>query len=198
MRLIKNPRLLRLVFTMVAVALLSIGSAARLNAAAIAINFSTAPGADGTLTFLSDPNGAQPAHDSFFANIVSPQFGSGTLSVPSDFTNYITATGHADLAIFTFGAGTLSGSVDVILDLAKGAAMPTYHITSGTGVFAGATGTLTESAHFTSFGSYSQGIPATAAIDSGGGTVTVIPEPGTLIALGLGLAGGYLRKRSRA
>lgn len=185
-RLVPTSLLKRSVFALVAAVAL-ISSAARLDAAAITFTFSSAPGDDGTLTYLSDPHGAQPAHDSFFGNIVSPQLGNGTLSVPSDFTNYITSTGHADFAIFTFANGTFFGSVDVALNLMTGTAMPTYHITDGTGAFAGVQGTVTETAQFTALGDFAQGIPARAAILSGGGTLTIVPEPGTIATLAIGL-----------
>ena len=186
----------RWVFPVVAAAILSFGPNARIQAATITVSYTTAPGFDGTLAYLSNPNGAQPAQDRFFANIVSPQYGNGTLSVPLDFTNYITATGHGDVAIFTFGSGTFSGSEDAVLNLGTGGAALTYHITSGTGAFSGALGTLTESAQFTSLGSWIPNVPATAAILSGGGNLTLTPEPGTLGALAIGLLGGaLLRKR---
>src|SRR6266700_3624198 len=95
-RLVKNALRKRLVFVVAAALVSSAGSAARLAAATITINYTTAPGADGTLTYIDNPATTNPAHDSFFANIVSPQFGNGTLSVPNDFTNYVTATGHAN------------------------------------------------------------------------------------------------------
>jgi hypothetical protein len=188
----------RLAFSGIAALTLLAGSTARLTAGPITINFVTAPGFDGKLTYITNPAGAQPAQDSFLASLVSPQYGTGTLSLPSDFINYGTATEHADVANFVFGAGTFSGSEDGLINFATGAVTLTYHITSGTGVFSGAVGTLTESAQFTSFGSFSPNVPATEAITSGGGTLTVTPavapEPGTVVIVALGL--GLLLSRS--
>jgi hypothetical protein len=58
----------RLFFAVVTAALLSVGSAARLYAGTTTIGYRTPPGADGTLTFLTDPNGPQPAADSLLAS----------------------------------------------------------------------------------------------------------------------------------
>jgi hypothetical protein len=172
-------------------------TASHLHAATITFTFATNPGADGKLTYVTDPNGAQPAQDSFLATILSPQLGTGTVAVPNDFTNYITATGHSNLGTFTFANGTFSGSVDSVLNLMTGAAAITYHINSGTGAYLGAVGTLNESAQFTSFGTFSPNVPATAAILSGGGTLTLTPEPATAGMLALGVLGCACLRRQK-
>ncbi len=193
---VKNSLLKRLTFP-TAAAVLWLGSAVRVQASTIMIDYSTVPGADGTLTYIDNPATTNPARDSFSADIVSPQYGDGTLFVPDDYTNYVTATGHGDVATFTFGSGAFSGSEDASIDFSNGTVVLTYTITSGTGGFADAMGTLTEYAQFTSLGDFSLGIPATAAITSAGGTLTVSPEPGTILTVTLGLLGAaYLRRRA--
>jgi hypothetical protein len=112
-------------------------------------------------------------------------FGSGTLSVTGDVTDYATGTGSSgpDSAVFSFAAGTFSGSSASLLNFATGAETVTYTITDGTGAFAGYTGTVTEDAQFTSFGSFSPNIPANISITAASGTLTsessAAPEPST-------------------
>ena len=195
--IVKYTSLRRGILAVIAVAF-SFGSTASLHAAIISINYVTASGADGTLTYIDNPAITNPARDAFNANIVSPQFGNGTLSVPNDFTNYVTGTGHANVSSFVFAAGTFTGTEDAVINFATGSVVVTYGITSGTGAFAGATGTITEAAHFTSLGSFSPNVPATAKIDSASGTLTTVPEPGTILSLALGLLGCGLVKKANA
>lgn len=152
---------------------------------------------DGQLTYVDNPATNPIFRDIFTANVLSPQFGSGMLSVPNDVTNLTNSTSHADLSIFTFPTGTFSGFEDSVINFMNGTAVVSYTITGGTGAFAGATGMVTEPAHFTSTGSFSPNVPATLAF-TGSGTLTVAPEPGTIALLGTGFLGiALLRRRFR-
>jgi hypothetical protein len=166
------------VFTLAIGIALSAG-AARLDAGSITLNYT----GSGQLTYITAPGGAA-SQDSFFANLTDVTYGSGTVNVSGDVTDYLTGTGSSgpDSAVFSFGAGTFSGSTASLLNLATGAATITYTITDGTGLFAGYSGEIVESAQFTSFGSFSPNVPASVSITGASGTL-VTPEPSTLAAL---------------
>jgi hypothetical protein len=143
----------------------------------------------GDFTYITAPGDAA-SQDSLSANITDAIFGSGTLSVTGDVTDYATGTGSsgADSAVFSFAAGTFSGSSASLLNFATGAETVTYTITDGTGAFAGYTGTVTEDAQFTSFGSFSPNVPATISITSASGTLvtsesSAVPEPSTFVTV---------------
>lgn len=177
-------------FAVVTALVLCLGSVPALNAAPIAITYT----GTGTLTYVDNPATTNPARDIFNGTLVSPQFGNGTVNVPNDATNYATATGHANTGIFSFTAGTFSGAADSALNLMSGTAVITYTITSGTGAFSGAMGTIIEDAQFTSFGNFATNTPATVTITSATGSLTLTPEPATPFTLALGLLGcAYLR-----
>jgi len=165
-----------------AAAILVAFAAVPLAASTISIDYT----GTGELTYITDPNSAA-SQDSFFATISDTIFGSGTLSVTGDVTDYLTATGSSgpDSAVFSFAAGTFSGSSVSLINLATGAETVTYTITDGTGAFAGYSGTVTEDAQFTSFGSFSPNIPANIAITAASGTLTsessAVPEPSTFV-----------------
>lgn len=84
-------------------------------------------------------------------------------------------------------SGGFSGTEDAVINFMNGSMVLTYGNTSGTGAFAGTVGTITEFAHFTSLGSFSPNVPATAAITAANGTLSLTPEPGTVATLALGL-----------
>ena len=141
----------------------------------------------GEFTYITAPGGAA-SQDSLSADITDAIFGIGTLSLTGDVTDYATGTGSsgADSAVFSFAAGTFSGSSASLLNFATGAETVTYTITDGTGAFAGYSGTVTEAAQFTSFGSFSPNVPANISITGASGTLvasesSAAPEPSTLV-----------------
>jgi len=160
-------------------------SAARLNAATITVDYT----GTGELTYITAPGGAA-SQDSFFASITDLIYGTGTLAVTGDVTDYFTGTGSSGpgSAVFTFAGGTLTGSTASLLNLATGQATITYTITSGTGLFADSFGTVIESAQFTSFGSFDPNVPANVSILSATGTLAT-PEPSTAVTA---FAGGIV------
>jgi hypothetical protein len=154
-------------------------SADRLGATAIFINSTGA----GQLTYITAPGGAA-SQDSFFANVIDVTYGAGTLAVSGDVTNYTTgaASSGPGTAIFSFAGGTFIGSSTSLINFATGAETVTYTISGGTGVFAGYSGTVTESAQFTSFGSFSPNVPANIGIIGASGTLAAVtPEPSTAL-----------------
>lgn len=164
---------------------LSAFSADRLGATTITINYT----GTGQLTYITAPGGTA-SQDSFFANITDVTYGVGTLAVSGDVTNYTTGTASSGpgTAIFSFAGSTFTGSSASLINFATGQETVTYTITSGTGVFAGHSGTVTESAQFTSFGSFSPNVPANVAITGASGTLAAVtPEPSTALT---GLLGG--------
>jgi hypothetical protein len=173
------------VFTLAIVISLSAASAGRLDAGTITINYTGM----GQLTYLTAPGGAT-SQDSFSATLTDLTYGSGTVNVSGDVTDYITGTGSSgpDSAVFIFSAGTFTGSTASLINFGDGAATITYTITDGTGLFAGYSGQIVESAQFTSLGSFSSNVPANVAITGATGTLAT-PEPSTLAAL---LAGAIL------
>jgi hypothetical protein len=188
----KNTRSVT-VFAIAVVVALS-ASSARLDASTININFT----GTGQLTFITAPGGAA-SQDSFSATLTDATFGSGTVNVSGDVTNYLTGTGASGpgSAVFSFGAGTFSGSTASLLNLATGQATITYTITNGTGTFSGYSGKIIESAQFTSQGSFIPNVPANVSITGANGTL-VTPEPSTTVTGLLGAAVlliGMRRKR---
>ncbi len=181
-RLLKNMSLTGTANTVLALAFAT-GLGLPLDAAVVSIDFATAQGADGVLTYIDNPFVKNPARDSFFAQIVSPQFGNGTVSVTNDFTTYDLKTGFpvsgsGAVAMFSFPAGVFMGTVTTQIS-GPNTATVTYKIATGTGAFAGATGTLVETATFTSTGNYGSTptVPATVSLTSKGGTLTVVAAP---------------------
>ena len=154
-----------------------------MGASTITINYS----GTGQLTYVTAP-GTSASQDSFAANIVDATYGAGTLIVSGDVTNYLTGTGSspANSAVITFTGGTLTGSTASLLNFANGAANITYTVTGGTGLFLGRSGTIFESAQFTSLGSFIPDVPANVSILLATGSL-VAPEPTTAAA---GLFGG--------
>lgn len=196
MRLSFTASLLNRFLSFSGAALFCVVLSGSLNAATISFTFATPAGMDATFSFLDNPATTEPYRGTFLATIVSPQLGTGILSVPSGLANNITGLGHSDYALFNFAQGSFTGTEDSTSNATGGAAV-TYLITAGTGAFAGAKGTVLENAQFTSFGSYSPAVPGTVAF-TGSGTLTVSPEPGTVALLGLGLAGlAVIRARTR-
>ena len=169
-----------------------------LAAGAIIINYS----GTGQLTFITAPGGAA-SQDSFSATIADATLGNGTLQVIGDVTDYATGTGSSGpgSAVFSFGMGTFSGSTASLLNLANGQDTITYTITNGTGAFAGYSGTVVESAQFTSQGSFSPNVPANVTITGATGTLVAgAPEPSTVLTGLLGgvalMAGTRLKRRT--
>ena len=168
------------VFTIAIGIALSASAAARLDEGPITINYT----GTGQLTYITAPGGAA-SQDSFSATLTDLTFGNGAVNVSGDVTDYLTGTGSSgpDSAVFSFGAGTFSGSTVSLINFATGAAIITYTITDGTGLFAGYSGKIVENAQFTSLGSFSPtNVPANVAITGATGTL-VTPEPSTLAAL---------------
>jgi hypothetical protein len=173
------------VFTIAIGIALSTSAAVRLDAGPITINYT----GTGQLTYITAPGGAA-SQDSFSAMLNDLTFGNGAVNVSGDVTDYLTGTGSSgpDSAVFSFGAGTFSGSTVSLINFGNGAATITYTITDGTGVFAGYSGKIVENAQFTSLGSFSPtNVPANVAITGASGTL-VTPEPSTLAALLGGVA----------
>jgi hypothetical protein len=172
------------VFTIaIGIALSASAAARRLDAGPIALNYT----GTGQLTFITAPGGAA-SQDSFFATLTDLTFGNGTVNVSGDVTDYLTGTGSSgpDSAVFSFGAGTFSGSTASLLNFATGAATIAYTITDGAGLFAGYSGKIVESAQFTSQGSFSPtNVPANVAITGASGTL-ITPEPSTMLSALLG------------
>lgn len=174
-----GARVSSIAFTIAIGIALSASAAARLDAGTITLNYTGA----GQLTFITAPGGAA-SQDSFFATLTDLTYGNGTVNVSGDVTNYLTGTGSSgtDSAVFSFSTGTFSGSTASLINFATGAATITYTITDGTGLFAGYSGKIVESAQFTSQGSFSPNVPANVAITGATG-ILVTPEPSTLAAL---------------
>jgi hypothetical protein len=170
------------VFTIAIGIALSTSAAPRLDAGPITINYT----GTGQLTYITAPGGAA-SQDSFSAMLTDLTYGNGTVNVSGDVTDYLTGTGSSgpDSAVFSFSAGTFSGSTVSLINFGNGAATITYTITDGTGLFAGYSGKIVENAQFTSLGSFSPNVPANVAITGASGTL-VTPEPSTILAALLG------------
>lgn len=187
--------LCKLSLTSVALLALLIGATATAKANTITFNGTGA----GISVPTSDPS--KPMFDFLAKGTYTTPFGTFTLIEPGS-VNFavVNADGTSpNKGTFTFSlpngdnfSGTFVGTITPPNQQGDTTFALTYTITSGTGIFAGVTGTGTSTGPLNAFtGVYTDRISLTIT------TPTPIPEPATLLLLGTGLLGAATRFRRR-
>ena len=191
------PQLSRIGLTTLTFVVLCLGHAASTQADTIAFT--------GSRQHLNNPPSAADvgrcgaAPPNLFVTL-NPGTGTSNLGAFTTAESYCvnSATGNVSNGLFSFdfaNANTLFGTISGTIALPPVGGVATnffiFSITGGTGLFAGATGTLSG--------------PGTLTFIPGGfnltntfsGTITTVPEPTTLLLLGTGLAGVATKMRKR-